>query len=175
MPTRTARRLLLAGVLTAGAVALGATPALAHECYVANRSTQGSTSASQHSSIWADSFSFAQFLEMPAPEGIEIPTLTAAQYDAAVALLASQKVPTVIAIGGGSPFELVCDPSGQTCSAPNPSGRTVTQANGTGGDIADRAPDARKADNRGIDHLGDNASVLFAWLAAAQQAAATVS
>src|SRR4051812_5349338 len=45
--------LLLSGAALSGALVLmGAAPAMAHDCYNASRSEQGSTSAAAHSDIW---------------------------------------------------------------------------------------------------------------------------
>lgn len=165
------RRLALAAGATAGLLALGVSPALAHECYVANRSTQGSLSAGTHSQIWSDDLlTFDMFVAFAAdPNGPNI-QLTPEQAAQAKAIVEAQGVTTAIAIGGGSPFEIVCD-ADWSCSSPNPAGQQVQQAGGTGGDLADRAPTKVKSDGHGIEHLGDDEGPIAVWIEAIMQVA----
>jgi hypothetical protein len=154
------RRILLAAGATAGLLALGVSPALAHECYVANRSTQGSLSAGTHSQIWSDDLlTFDMFVDFARSQpDMQITDEQAAQ---AKAIVEAQGVPTAIAIGGGSPFDTM----------ENAAGKLVQQAGGSGGDIADRSPSKVKSDGHGIEHLGDDEGPLAVWIGAIMQVA----
>ena len=162
-PVRLARRVSVVAATAGAVIALGAGPALAHECYNASRSTQGSTSVAAHSKIWADSFTFDQVIAW-----VGFAPLTAEQRARAEQILREQGVSSVVAIGGGSPFTMTCGPADDHwhCEAPNPAGKSVMQAGGTHGDIAANAPDAQKANGRGIDHLSQNHEIFEAYLAA---------
>lgn len=159
---RIVRRIAVTG-LAASALALSAAPAFAHECYNANRSTQGAVSAGTHSKIWSDDM--LSDADLFGFMGLQFSAEQLAQIDA---VLAAEHVASTIVIGGGSPFEITCDED-YICTSVNPGGHDTEQAGGQGGDIADSMPDKNKADGKGIDHLGDGAVVFEAWVAAYDQ------
>ena len=160
MSLRVNRRILLTLGATATAVAMSATPALAHECYNASRSDRGSLQAGTNAKVWGEVIAFTDIADF----GFD--PLTDAQLQQALAILRAQGVPTVIALGGGSPFEMTCAPEADewVCHAPNPAGVDVMQAGGSGGDLAERAPEKVLGDGHGIDHLSQTEGEIFgAW------------
>lgn len=99
------KRLTRSLVLATALVALTATATMAHECYVANRSSTGSQQAGTNSQSWmyVDLPSLAMFLSDPAdPEAL--PPLTPSQLDAFVAKAQELGVPSELALFiGGRP------------------------------------------------------------------------
>ena len=62
---------LLVGIGVAGAITVAATPAFAHECFIANRSAQGDAAVVAHSQAWAPltpDFIFTEFFGLSGSE-----------------------------------------------------------------------------------------------------------
>ena len=83
----------LVGLGLAGAIAVSATPALAHECFIANRSAQGNAAVSANSQAWftiTPEILFGEFI------GLTGDTLTCAVD----AWKADPSLPPYIVVGG---------------------------------------------------------------------------
>lgn len=150
MFNRFARASVLALALTA--MTAGAT--LAHECFVANRSSQGNQAAGTHSKSWlyVDLVGLAGFLSDPSsPDAL--PPLSDAQLAYFVARAQELGVPSDIAIFLG--------------------GRPKTGGFTIGGDAPGFEANGKGTDGRGIEHFFDAhlGAAIAAYLEALEQPA----